>query len=381
MGSDRQCLSRFEIHSHAPYAQSKPRHSNLKVLMRPRLLYVSVNDGTDIRIAKEVATLARCFDVTFVGIRQGDYGVNRMHPSVRQIILPGRRRSPLTMSRLALEIYKLSPGSFDSVHVVNENLLLVFSPILIAARHLVVDVFDSMFLKYNGVIRLLRWPLQWAAHTLADVVLVTDEDRRQLVPSLFRQNVEVLPNYPLRALDLPSPRRASPGDPLRIFFSGSLAEGRGAGFLADLLAFSEQVEVVAAGYIHDDSARRLVSHPRVRYHGYVDSAEAARLALSCDYILCLYSPDVPNNIHASPNKIYDGMLLGLPVIINAEVLVSKLVEQFSLGVVLPRFPIGDLGTIREELVRRRSEFGKRPSKPSPFTWDAVEHVLLQSHAT
>lgn len=349
-------------------------------MSRPRLLYLSLNDGTDTRIAKEVATLSRSFAVTFVGVRQENNGSNHLPASVQQVVIPGRRRGGLTLLRLAFLVHRLGPGRFDTVHVVNENLLLVLAPLLLAGRNVVLDVFDSMFLKSSRALRLLRWPLQWLAHTLADTVLVTDEDRRHLIPKIFRANVRVLPNYPSDPGALPSRRVAAPTDTLRIFFSGSLSNGRGIPFLEALLSACSTTEVVAAGWIYDEAARKLCARDRVTYLGVLTAAEAARVSRGCDYILCLYSPDIPNNIHASPNKIYDAALLGVPVIINTEVKAASFVRERGLGVVLPSYQGFPVDLALRELRERRAEFSRRLSGPSSYTWVSVENTLLEAHA-
>jgi len=348
-------------------------------MSRPRLLYLSINDGTDTRVAKEIATLSQIFDITFVGIRQEDNGPNRLPSTVRQHVILGRRRSLLTLLHLFAAVYQLKPAQFDTVHVVNENLLVVVSPLLLTARNLVLDVFDSMFLKSSIAVRIFRWPLQCFVHSLADTVIVTDEERSRLIPAIIRSNVRVLPNYPSSLGVLPARRIVSDGDPLRIFFSGSLAEGRGIPFLEALLDSNSSLEVIAAGWVYDDAARRLLARGRVSYCGVLSAAEAATVARGCDYILCLYRPDVPNNIYASPNKIYDAALIGIPVIINSEVRAASFVEAESLGVVLADYTNFSPALVLEELYRRRREFKRPASYTSPYVWESVQQVLLESH--
>lgn len=348
-------------------------------MSRPRLLYLSINDGSDTRIAKEITTLSRVFDVTFVGVRQEDNGPNQLPSSVKQVVIDGRRRSLKTLLSLARKVFRLGPAQFDSVHVVNENLLFSLSPLLLSSRNVVLDVFDSIFLKNSLLVRLLRWPLQWFAHALADIVLVTDEDRRLLVPALIRGNVHVLPNYPSSPGVL-SPRRvATASDSLRVFFSGSLAEGRGIAFLDALLDADPTAEVVAAGWIYDDAAKRLCARERVSYRGVLTAAEAANLARQCDYILCLYSPDVPNNIHASPNKIYDSALLGVPVIINAEVMAARFVADNGLGVVIPAYNIGDIRALALQLRTMRDSRQFSANLGGDYTWEKVDKILIHAH--
>lgn len=348
-------------------------------MSKPRLMFLSVNDGTDTRVRKELLSLSRKFHVTFVGVRQEDNGPNRLPVCITQVVIPGLRRDAKTVAKLALTVYRLKPASYDSIHVVNENLLLLLSPLLLGSKNIVLDVFDSIFLKREMAAGMARWLLQWLAHLIADTVFVTDVERRALIPGHLRYNVSVLQNYPQR-LEFQSVRRqAKFNDPIKIFFSGSLSSARGTHLLQQLIETNAGIEVIAAGWVYDESARQLCANPSVRYLGVLDAAGAARAAVECDFILCVYSPDVPNNIHASPNKIYDGALLGVPVIINAEVIASKIVSTHGLGVVLPSYSISNPAYWVNELRKHRQLFQSKPLVDSPYVWDTCEPVLLDAH--
>lgn len=342
-----------------------------------RLLYISVNDGSDTRIGKEIRTLARSVEVTFVGVRQDANVRSQLPAGTRQFILQGWRRGPWTIIRLAMLVWRLGPASFDTVHVVNENLLLAMLPVLLTARRIVLDIFDSAFLTGGLLGGVLRHPAQWLVHNVCEVALVTDDNRLGLIPAAYRCNVRVVPNYPSSLPELPPRRVVSPTSPLRIFLSGTITNGRGLEFLEALMQMDPSVEVVAAGWVNDAPGRLICQHPRVTFLGVITPAEAARVARDCDYILCLYAPTVPNNIHASPNKIYDSALLGVPVIINAEVLAARLVREEGLGFVLPGYyPPYDPGTPSALKSGREVLRGQGGSR---FTWESVEDTLLAAH--
>jgi hypothetical protein len=347
--------------------------------MRSTLLYISVNDGTDTRIFKEIKSLSVDFDITFIGIQTPTSTTDMLPESCRKYFVKGLRRSPLTIAKLFFRVAYLKPWSFQSIHVINENLALILYPLLLLSRHWVLDVFDSFFLKSaSRLTSFFKALLQRMIYSSADVILVTDDARLNLLPAWSRTKARVLPNYPLtdkHAITV----KAEPAGPLKIFFSGSIGVDRGLPFLLNLIKQDSQLQVHVAGWLYDNAGRDLCKHPQVTYHGVVHQSAAAQIAKQCDYILCLYEPNITNNIYASPNKIYDGIQAGVPVIINQEVLVSAFVRAQRLGYVLESYSPTEVTNILEDLKAQRGQYAHIAKLQGKYTWEAVEPVLIKAH--
>lgn len=344
----------------------------------PAVVYLSVNDGSDTRINKEVDSLSRVAQVHFVGVQQeaGDRDFVKERAASVQFVR-GRRRSPVTAVRL-LQLARMVAGRVHprSVHVVNEDLALLMTPLLWRQRNVVVDVFDSLFLRRSfpkPVASLLR---RWV-YGLASCVLVTDAERAGLMPERVRRKLRILENFPY-AVREPVEGVRSEG-PLRIFAGGTLNRARGLTFLRGLLDEGDAVEAVMAGWLYDEEARDLSRHPKVRFHGTVGQREAMKLAADADFILCLYEPSNRNNIHASPNKVYDAIQAGTPVIINREARVSRFVEEQGLGLVLDRYGSNDYAGVLRRLREVRRRFQAPEELRRRCTWEAIEHRLLEAH--
>ena len=90
-------------------------------------------------------------------------------------------------------------------------------------------------------------------------------------------------------------------------------------------------------------------------------------------------PNIVNNIYASPNKIYDGIQAGVPVIINQEVLVSAFVREKKLGVVLDSYSPTHISAVLEELKTQRNQFTHIAKMQGKYTWEKIEPVLISAH--
>ncbi|HVU36964.1 MAG TPA: hypothetical protein VHC95_01380, partial [Opitutales bacterium] len=220
---------------------------------KPALLYLSINDGSDTRINKEIATLSRDYAIDFVGVAAST-GQPFIASQVRSLnLIHGSRRSLLTMARLLRQVRRLRRHHrYASVHVINENFYLLLW-LLLRGEHVVLDIFDSMFLKTA----LPRWLVrlgQRFCYAKPAKIIVTDDERAALMPDFARAKLVILPNYPFR---YEGPRRARDSAHLRILYVGSLSEPRGTAFARKLLEAAEEVRVVMAGWQYDEESKAL----------------------------------------------------------------------------------------------------------------------------
>ena len=350
---------------------------NMDASRQATLLYLSLNDGSDTRINKEITTLARSFTIDFVGVVAGEPNPFIARHTRRMEVVAGRRRSPLTLIRLAWRVLRLlASNRYDSIHVINENLYLVLWPLLIGQR-VVLDIFDSMFMKTS----LPAWLSKLGArfcYALPAKIIVTDEERAALMPAYSHPKLVILPNYPFRYT---GPVLSRDSTVIRIVYAGSLEHRRGTSFLQALLAVSADVRVVMAGWIQagDERTQALCHHACVEWLGVLPQAKIIEQATRCDFILCHYEPKTVNNIYASPNKIYDAIQAGAGVIINPEVRIATFVRDHGLGVVLDAFMPTDMEAVAQSLREFKLAYRPDPALPERYLWETVESRLLAAH--
>jgi hypothetical protein len=344
-------------------------------MRKPGLLYISINDGSDTRINKEIKTLAAHFQIYYIGIgKTTEKAFVKTYCKSFQVV-QGHHKSIAALLKFYLLFLKLFfSHSFQSVHVINEPLLLIFYPFLFfKKKNLVLDIFDSIFLRASRQMEFLKK----ITYQLPAVILVTDNNRKSLMPAQFQHKIAVLENYPYRYTSIATKPPAS--DKLTIFYNGSMSKARGTEILQNLLKLSSSIEVKMAGWIYDQETRELSMHSQVNYLGVVTQQESMKVASECDYILSLYEPKNENNINASPNKIYDAIQARTPVIINAEVKIAGFVKEQSIGYVTDSFYTINHRQLLQDLIRRKGSFTFSPELQHTFTWEAIEYKLLQAH--
>jgi hypothetical protein len=344
-------------------------------MSKPALLYISINDGSDTRINKEIQTLATHFDIYYIGIgKSKEKAFVQRYCRTFQTV-EGHHKSLLSLLKFYLLFLKLYfANSFQAIHVINEQLLLIFYPFLFFSRKKVVlDIFDSIFLRSGKPMDLLKK----FTYQLPTVILVTDDNRKSLMPVQFQHKVKVLENYPYTYAGVtaktPSPNK------LVIFYNGSMSKARGTEILQQLLQLSSNISIKMAGWIYDGPTEELSLHPQVEYLGVITQQESMQVASTCDYILSLYEPKNENNINASPNKIYDAIQARTPVIINAEVKIADFVKTQGIGYVTDSFYKINYQQLLQDLFRLKGTFVFSSDLQRTYTWEAIENKLVQAH--
>jgi hypothetical protein len=342
---------------------------------KPALLYISINDGSDTRINKEIGTLATRFEIYYLGIGKNTEKSFAQNYCKSFRLIQGHHSNVSSLIKFYLLFLRtFFSQSFKSIHVINEQLLLIFYPFLYLRKsNVVLDIFDSMFLRSGKKMDLLRT----ITYHLPAFILVTDDNRKSLMPIRFQKKTIVVENYPYK-LNSPIAAAESRGK-LVIFYNGSMSNARGTKMLLQMLKLSSEVEVKMAGWIYDEDTKMLSKHPQVHFLGVVPQQESMKIASQCDYILSLYEPKNENNINASPNKIYDAIQAQTPVIINAEVKIAEFVKKQAIGYVLDSFYQMEYEKILQDLISLKGSFRFSSSLQNKYTWEAIENKLLQAH--
>ncbi len=347
-------------------------------MAKKKIVYLSSNDGTDTRINKEVRTLSTTFDVFYIGVTEDgrDSGFLKEYCFSTHSIV-GKRNHPMTLLKQIVSFIKIiSSHRVHSIHVVNEQLMIFYWPFLFF-YHVVLDVFDSIFLRIN--IHRNKWTLfKKLVYAPCNKIIVTDDVRRDLMPDFLQNNLAVLPNYPFRYTGPIS--HNSSKETLTVLFFGWLGMTRGGSIAKGLLESNDKVNIIMLGWFVDDECRQLTEHPHVDYRGVIPQINALEIAATeADYILCLYEPLNQNMINASPNKIYDGIQTETPLLINKEVTAASLVENLNIGIVIPTYYPEDFRSLANLLLKSKKNFDFSNVLKEKYTWESIEDVLLSCH--
>jgi len=170
---------------------------------------------------------------------------------------------------------------------------------------------------------LLRKATAWLERTLIktlDATIVVDESRLRQI-RLENLPFFVIYNSPPDAynrLKSNVRKQAVSDSKLTLFYAGILERDRGLDVLIEAVQGSTDVELVVAGFgrMEKEFSSMVKGKRNVKFLGRIPYDAVLKLTLSCDCVIALYDPRFPNNVFASPNKLFEAMMCGIPSIVS-----------------------------------------------------------------
>jgi glycosyltransferase involved in cell wall biosynthesis len=348
--------------------------------------------GVEPRLDKEARALAEAgYDVHVIlwdralqhpaEETRGGYRIHR----VRLRAPEGRPGLLLQMPRWWLRAWqRLRELRPQAVQAVDLDSLL---PALVARRafgsRIVYDIFDF----YGGMIALPLSPrlrqvlanVEQRAARHADLIILPDMARAGFFGDPRPRIIEVM-NVPEDRPVTPKPQKL-----FTVFYGGQIARDRG---LRELVPACEAVgaRLVVAGHGPDEAALvpLIESSPAAIFLGNLPYDEVLTWTASCDVVAALYDPAIPNNRQASPNKVFEAMMLGKPLLTNEDIGLADLVRTEGIGLVARYGDSASVEKALEDLMlspTRSAEMGTRARRlyEARYRWDAQRERLVGAY--
>lgn len=204
---------------------------------------------------------------------------------------------------------------------------------------LLFDVFDWMSDTLVNQGRIVSWAfagMEWLSVRKADHIIICEPERVAQIPYDIDGRYSVLQNIPsfsTRDFLVEKPQYHFPNDLLTLAYVGSFTYNR---CLAELIegAVSGCFNLNIAGYGDQQILDLLEQHrqsPYIHYYGKVAYQDGLCIQYNSDIIYAMYSKVTPNHFYAAPNKYYEAMFVGKPIITTRGIIVAGKVEKEGFG--------------------------------------------------
>ncbi|MCD4731259.1 MAG: glycosyltransferase family 4 protein [Bacteroidales bacterium] len=193
-------------------------------------------------------------------------------------------------------------------------------------------------------------------------------------------------NFPI--LNELNPNRSNVKRQNEICYIGGIDRIRGIIQIMDALTLTNNIKLNLAGNFENQALEDEVkSHPswgKVNYYGFVDRTEAAEILSKSKAGLVTFLP-APNHIHARPNKMFEYMSAGLPVIASFFDDWKAIVDDSKTGLTVdPEKPDEIAAAIKklienDEIVTEMAINGKSAIK-NIFNWESEALKLTKIYS-
>jgi glycosyltransferase involved in cell wall biosynthesis len=277
---------------------------------------------------------------------------------------------------------------FDLIHACDfDTILPALACQKLFGKKVVYDIFDFYADHLRATPELLKRLIRFAdlrAIESADALILADDSRWEQISGARPRRSAIIYNSPavptgLPPLD-PAPVQARTG--LRLAYIGLLQKERG---LFEMLAVLQkhptwQLDLAGFGGDEKEIQSACQALPNCRWHGRIPYHQALQLSQAADVLFATYDPQIPNHRFSSPNKVFEAMLLGKPIIVARNTNMDRMIEGAQCGIVVEYGHVLDLERTLAQLeqdpaLRQTLGQNARLAYQTLYSWEEMDKRL------
>jgi glycosyltransferase involved in cell wall biosynthesis len=138
------------------------------------------------------------------------------------------------------------------------------------------------------------------------------------------------------------------------------------------------------GILEGQIVRAAAANPRIRFMGFVSGKQIADYTCAADVVYYGFDPANPNARFSAPNKLYEALAAGRPLITGDFGEIADVVREAECGIVLPAYSAAEvhkaLVTMKNPKVRDAMAQNAGRCGRTTMNWDKGEEVLYREYS-
>lgn len=220
----------------------------------------------------------------------------------------------------------------------------------------------------------------------ADATIICTEERKKQIKGTTPKRLYVIHNTP--DIDVNSDECADDVcGRLKLVYVGIFGRARFVDKIAEVVAARDDCELHIGGFgagmepYFEDMAQK---YDNIFYYGRIPYDKTIELECKCDIMCAIYDPSVPNHYYAAPNKFYEALSLGKPLLMARNTGMASIVEEQGIGEVI-EYNAESLNLALDKLVDNKKNFKLISLKEkelynSNYSWKKMESVIKEIYS-
>jgi glycosyltransferase involved in cell wall biosynthesis len=293
----------------------------------------------------------------------------------------------------AYELFYLLKMNPDIIHACDLDSLYpaIISKIL-RKQSFVYQIYDFYANHLiNGSFQLIRNTIRYFIASIekfgigfSDLLILVDESRYEEVKGASIKNIIYLYNTPEDCFDQKTLNAVKCSkNEIVIFYAGYISRMRGIGDIIAAVEDIENVKLILAGPIDDKTILDNTSD-KIQYIGWLTYKELIDKTKDADILFRFSDPTHPETKFASPNKLFESMMCGKPIIVTDQSSMANIVRKENYGLVVP---YGDINAIKHaifslkndpDMCKRLGSNGRRAYEQK-YSWNIMKNRLIEAY--
>ncbi|MBE6607649.1 MAG: glycosyltransferase family 4 protein [Ruminococcaceae bacterium] len=281
----------------------------------------------------------------------------------------------------------LKTNKFDIIHACDFDTALFSRGVAKRTKaKFVFDIFDFLAGEPSNLLQYIVKKTQLFLIDSADATIICTDERKRQIAGSNPKRLTVIHNTPAEdqvgSFEFPL---VSDGG-VKIAYVGILQDYRLLKEIAEAVAEADQIELHIAGFGKYESYFEQMdqNHKNIHFYGRISYDQTLSLEAQCDIMLAIYDPSIENHRLAAPNKFYESLMLGKPLVMVRNTGMSYVVEENSVGVLIDYSKEGFVSGINK-LIERKGEWHSIEKRMKEIyqhqhCWSEMERRLIQMYA-
>jgi len=167
----------------------------------------------------------------------------------------------------------------------------------------------------------------------SDATIICTEDRKKQIEGSKPKKLYIIHNTPTKKLDVTVHKELKKSDILSLCYIGALSNNRFINEILEIVSKNKSIELKIAGMgaLEEKVKEYSSKYSNIIFLGQVNYNEALKIYLNCDLMFAIYDPSHSNHRYSAPNKVYEAMMLGKPIIVAKNTGTDTIVKKEKMG--------------------------------------------------
>jgi len=356
----------------------------------------------DSRASKEINTLVRNgFEVIVLGWDRDGFAVNQPE-QVKEYKLKFFKKKATygggiknLFSLLLFQIWlffklTINISKYSIIHACDFDTAIPAKIVAkIGRKKLVYDIFDYYVHSHKVPVKIEQKieKAEIGVINKADVTIICNEGRYKQIEKANPKKVIVIhntPNIPENFEKEVSVIKNN-SNKVKIAYVGILQGNRLLEELSEEMKNEKDIELHIGGFgrLAEVFENQEKEQENVFFYGKMKYNDVLKLESECDILFATYNPEIKNHKFSAPNKIYEAMALGKPIIVCEDTGVDKIIKENNLGQAIPYDGKEMIRAIKE--ITSNNDLMKEISKnakslyENKYSWKIMENSLMSTY--
>lgn len=275
-------------------------------------------------------------------------------------------------------------NKYDIIHACDFDTAL--SSIVIAKIKrikFIFDIFDFIYGNPKNLFEKLIKKIEIQIANNSDAVIICTEERKRQIKESKPKKTIVVHNTPSKKQLTKEEVIVEKSKKIKICYIGILQDGRLLDEIGKYFSEHNEEELYIGGFGKYEAYFRDLSehYPNIKYFGKISYGKTLYIESMCDIMLGIYDPKIENHKYAAPNKFYESLFVGKPIIMVKNTGMSSIVKDNNIGILID-YNINSFAEGLKILIDRKKEWPNMKKRMNnlyedSYNWSIMESRLLK----